>query len=125
MTHLSGTHRSQLLPLPEAGDDYVGQDDPLRFIEAFVDEGSFEKNAKCKLGGKRKVAVVAGGTLGGSIEGGKIRPILHKILVQFHRLGYLVVLWAARTISTGMTMSGRLGSQIIRLLITTPLIRSW
>ncbi|WP_421361892.1 hypothetical protein [Agrobacterium rosae] len=68
MTHLSGTDRPQLLPLPEAGDDYVGQDDPLRFIEAFVDEGSFEKNAKWKLGGKRRVAVVAGGTLGGSIK---------------------------------------------------------
>ncbi|MEL4374231.1 transposase [Brucella cytisi] len=37
MAHLSGTDRSQLLLLPEAVDDYVGPDNPLRFIEAFVD----------------------------------------------------------------------------------------
>lgn len=36
-------------------------------------EGGFEKkNGKWKLGGKAKVAVGAGGTLGGTIEGGKI-----------------------------------------------------
>ncbi len=63
MTHLSGTDRSQLLPLPEAGYDYVGQDNPVCFIEASVDDGSFEKNAKWKLGGKRKVAVGAGGSV--------------------------------------------------------------
>mgnify|MGYP003143592632 CR=1 FL=1 len=33
----SGTDRSQLLLLPEAVDDYVGPDNPVRFIEAFVD----------------------------------------------------------------------------------------
>lgn len=37
MAHLSGTDRSQLLLLPEAVDDYVGSDNPVRFIEAFVD----------------------------------------------------------------------------------------
>ena len=37
MAHLSGTDRSQLLLLPEAVDDYVGPDNPARFIEAFVD----------------------------------------------------------------------------------------
>lgn len=37
MAHLSGTDRSQLLPLPEAVDDYVGPDNSVRFIEAFVD----------------------------------------------------------------------------------------
>ncbi|WP_117190537.1 IS1182 family transposase [Rhizobium terrae] len=36
MAHLSGTDRSQLLLLPEAVDDYVGPDNPVRFIEAFV-----------------------------------------------------------------------------------------
>ncbi|WP_266064880.1 hypothetical protein [Brucella intermedia] len=35
--HLSGTDLSQLLLLPEAVDDYVGPDNPVRFIEAFVD----------------------------------------------------------------------------------------
>jgi len=37
MAHLSGSDRSQLLLLPEAVDDYVGADNPVRFIEAFVD----------------------------------------------------------------------------------------
>jgi transposase len=37
MAHLSGFDRSQLLLLPEAVDDYVGPDNPVRFIEAFVD----------------------------------------------------------------------------------------
>src|ERR1700741_2590875 len=37
MTHLSGYDRSQILLLPEVVDDYVGPDNPGRFIEAFVD----------------------------------------------------------------------------------------
>lgn len=37
MAHLSGADQSQLLLLPEAVDDYVGPDNPVRFIEAFVD----------------------------------------------------------------------------------------
>ena len=37
MAHLSGSDRSQLLLLPEAIDDYVGPNNPVRFIEAFVD----------------------------------------------------------------------------------------
>jgi transposase len=36
MAHLSGTDRSQLLLLPEAVDDNVGPENPVRFIEAFV-----------------------------------------------------------------------------------------
>lgn len=44
MTHLSGRDRSQLLPLPKAADDYVGPDNTVRFIEAVVDEGGFEKS---------------------------------------------------------------------------------
>jgi transposase len=37
MTHICGFARSQLLLLPEAIDDYVGADNPVRFIDAFVD----------------------------------------------------------------------------------------
>lgn len=37
MTHIPGFERSQLLLLPEAVDDYVGPDNPVRFIDAFVD----------------------------------------------------------------------------------------
>src|SRR5580704_13881984 len=36
MAHISGFERSQLLLLPEAVDDYVGPDNPVRFIDAFV-----------------------------------------------------------------------------------------
>ncbi len=37
MTNISGPDRSQTLLLPEAIDDYVGADNPVRFIDAFVD----------------------------------------------------------------------------------------
>ena len=37
MAHISGEDRSQLLLLPDAVDDYVGPDNPVRFIDAFVD----------------------------------------------------------------------------------------
>ena len=37
MAHISGFERDQLLLLPEAVDDYVGTDNPVRFIDAFVD----------------------------------------------------------------------------------------
>ena len=37
MTHLAGEDRCQTLLLPEALDDYVGPDNPVRFIDAFVD----------------------------------------------------------------------------------------
>jgi transposase len=37
MAHLPGHDRTQLLLLPEAVDDYVAADNPVRFIEAFVD----------------------------------------------------------------------------------------
>ena len=36
MSHISGLDRSQLLLLPEAVDDYVGAENPVRFIDAFV-----------------------------------------------------------------------------------------
>src|ERR1700730_6081414 len=38
MTHISGHDRSQMFLLPEAVDDYVGVDNPVRFIDVFVDE---------------------------------------------------------------------------------------
>ncbi len=37
MTHIAGDDRSQILLLPESLDDYVGAENPVRFIEAFVD----------------------------------------------------------------------------------------
>jgi hypothetical protein len=37
MPHITGHDRSQTLLLPESLDDYVGAENPVRFIEAFVD----------------------------------------------------------------------------------------
>ena len=37
MAHICGFERDQLLLLPEAVDDYVGADNPVRFIDAFVE----------------------------------------------------------------------------------------
>jgi transposase len=37
MPHITGHDRSQTLVLPEAPDDYVAPDNPVRFIDAFVD----------------------------------------------------------------------------------------
>ncbi len=38
MTHLTGSDRAQTLLLPKSLDDYVGADNPARFIDAFVDK---------------------------------------------------------------------------------------
>ena len=38
MTHISGHDRAQRLLLPESLDEYVGPDNPVRFIDAFVEE---------------------------------------------------------------------------------------
>ncbi|MGH8163152.1 MAG: IS1182 family transposase, partial [Rhodanobacteraceae bacterium] len=37
MSHIAGHDRSQTLLLPEAVDDYVGPDNPVRFIDAFIE----------------------------------------------------------------------------------------
>ena len=37
MAHILGHDRSQTLLFPESVDDYVGPDNPVRFIDAFVD----------------------------------------------------------------------------------------
>jgi hypothetical protein len=47
MAHIAGHDRSQLLLLPEAVDDYVGPDNSVRFIEAFVDELQDWRTASC------------------------------------------------------------------------------
>ena len=43
MAHIEGANRFQTLLLPEAVDDYVGADNPVRFIDAFVDELDLKK----------------------------------------------------------------------------------
>jgi len=37
MNYIKGTERNQMLLIPEAVDDYISEDNPIRFIEAFVD----------------------------------------------------------------------------------------
>jgi transposase len=37
MGHIAGDDRDQMLLLPEVVDDYVSSDNPVRFIDAFVD----------------------------------------------------------------------------------------
>ena len=37
MAHITGTDRSQQLLLPERVEDYVGAENPVRFVDAFVD----------------------------------------------------------------------------------------
>lgn len=55
MAHISGTDRSQVLLLPETVDDYVGPDNSVRFIDAFVDSlnlsaAGFERVASAATG---------------------------------------------------------------------------
>lgn len=42
MAHITGTDRSQRLLLPERVEDYVGPDNPVRFIDAFVESLDLE-----------------------------------------------------------------------------------
>ena len=42
MAHITGKDRSQLLLLPDTVGDYVGPDNPVRFIDAFVDSLDLE-----------------------------------------------------------------------------------
>ena len=37
MAHITGDDRSQILLLPETVEDYGGPDNPVRFVDAFVD----------------------------------------------------------------------------------------
>jgi transposase len=52
MTHISGFERSQLLLLPEAIDEYVGPDNPVRFIDVFVDQLDLSAAGFCRVAAK-------------------------------------------------------------------------
>ncbi len=43
MAHIPGTDRSQVLLLPATVEDYVGPDNPVRFVDAFVDNLDLRK----------------------------------------------------------------------------------
>ena len=53
MTQRAGLERDQLLLLPEAVDDYVGSDNPVRFIDAFVDGLDLTAAGFLRVGRKR------------------------------------------------------------------------
>ena len=48
MTHIAGHDHAQTLLLPEALDDYVGHDNSVRFIDAFVDGLDLAAGANCQ-----------------------------------------------------------------------------
>jgi transposase len=48
LTFIKGTPRSDVLLFPEAIDDYVSDDNPVRFIEAFVDNLDLEMLGFCR-----------------------------------------------------------------------------
>jgi transposase len=63
MTHITGFAREQLLLLPEAVDDYVDAENPVRFIDAFVDgvdlAGTELARVEAKATGRPGYALVA------------------------------------------------------------------
>jgi transposase len=69
MTHISGHDRSRMFLLPEVIDDYVVSDNPVRFIDAFVDEpngivDAFVDGLDLAAAGFKRVTPKATGRLG-------------------------------------------------------------
>ena len=91
MTHIPGFDRSQLLLLPEAVDDYVGSDNYVRFIDAFVQ--GFDL---VKLGFKR-VEAKATGRLGYAPGD----------LLKLHIYGYLNRVQSSRRLEPNVTATSR------------------
>jgi hypothetical protein len=56
MPHITGHDRSQTLLLPESLDDYVGPDNPVRFIDAFVDGLTLPRRDLSMLSRRRPAA---------------------------------------------------------------------
>ena len=85
MRHIPGIDRSQVLLLPEAVDDYVGPDNPVRFIDAFVD------GLELAAAGFRRVAPKAAG-----------RPRYDPAdLLKLYIYGYLNRVGASRRLEAG------------------------
>src|ERR1700744_2621340 len=53
MSHITGLDRSQTLLLPESLDEYVGHDNPVRFIDAFVDGLDLTASGFARVGPKQ------------------------------------------------------------------------
>ena len=46
MRHITGIPRQQLVLFPESLDEYISADNPVRFIDAFVDSLSLERTGE-------------------------------------------------------------------------------
>lgn len=80
MGHIQGTHRHEVILFPERLDDYISEDNPVRFIDAFVDELDLET-----LGFQRVKAAATG------------RPAYHPgDLLKLYLYGYLYRLRSSR-----------------------------
>jgi acetamidase/formamidase len=62
MTHLIGHDRSQTLLLSESLDDYVGQENPVRFIVALARGQAFSTATSAQNGGNMDYRLFAPGT---------------------------------------------------------------
>jgi hypothetical protein len=49
MHHIQGCDRDQTLLLPNSVADYIGPDNPVRFIEAFVDQLDLQEAGFCRV----------------------------------------------------------------------------
>ena len=73
MPHLHGVSRNTIILFPPSLDDYIAPDNPVRFIDAFVDQLDLQA-----LGFQRVVAAVEG------------RPAYHPAdLLKLYMYGYL------------------------------------
>ena len=80
MGHIQGTHRHEVILFPERLDDYISADNPVRFIDTFVDELDLET-----LGFQRVQAAATG------------RPAYHPgDLLKLYLYGYLYRLRSSR-----------------------------
>ena len=49
MPHIQGCDRDQTLLLPNSVADYIGPDNPVRFVEAFVDQLDLQEAGFCRV----------------------------------------------------------------------------
>ena len=49
MHHIQGCDRNQTLLLPNSVDDYIGPDNPVRFVDAFVEELDLQGAGFCRV----------------------------------------------------------------------------
>lgn len=56
VSYIAGVNRDQVVLFPEAIDDYITPDNPVRFIDAFVD-GDPEEGRPANRGGSRELAL--------------------------------------------------------------------